>query len=119
MSEQSDQELLELAAKAVGIEGDYKPKYFCGNGPNDYGIYIEATGWVWNPLTDDGDALRLAVKLGLSVDVMLCEEKQSRTISANDDVTICGSVLHNGDPFAATRRAIVCAAALLALNNKS
>lgn len=27
----------------------------------------------WNPLTDDGDALRLAVKLGLTVDIDLDE----------------------------------------------
>ena len=29
MNNQNDRELLELAAKAAGIEGNYEPKYFC------------------------------------------------------------------------------------------
>ena len=32
MNNQNDRELLELAAKAAGIEGNYEPKYFCGAG---------------------------------------------------------------------------------------
>lgn len=58
-----DKELLELAAKAAGIE------------IQDELIWVDAKetmggSWEkWNPLTDDGDALRLAVKLhmGLSI----------------------------------------------------
>lgn len=52
----TDKELLELAAKAadigryVGMCGDYEP-------PED-----------WSPLEDDGDALRLAVMLSISID---------------------------------------------------
>ena len=46
----TDRELLELAAKAAG----YKKRF------------VHYLGW--NPLIDDGDALRLAVKLGLVVD---------------------------------------------------
>ena len=62
---------------------------------------------VWNPLDDDGDAFRLAVKLGLTINVMLprgCNEL-GRTIVAD-----CCQ-LHGDDPCAATRRAIVRAAA--------
>ena len=78
----TDRELLELAAKAAGI-AHVTP------------MMIE---WgQWNPLTDDGDALRLAVKLALfeSFDFSL---KISAACSEDD-------------PLAATRRAIVKAAA--------
>lgn len=52
----SDRELLELAAKAAGeVAGDW-----IGNPHYMNGVLMR-----WNPLTDDGDALRLAVKLGL------------------------------------------------------
>lgn len=56
----NDQELLVLAAKAAGM-----PKQV-----DDIGVWsawvgsLEAGHW-WDPLTDDGDALRLAVKLDL------------------------------------------------------
>ena len=46
-----DRELLELAAKACGLE--------------EAKMRIEFNQW--NPLTDDGDALRLAVKLRLDI----------------------------------------------------
>ena len=51
-----DSELLELAAKAAGISvwTDTDETVFTDN-PN--GVEVE-----WNPLTNDGDALRLAVK---------------------------------------------------------
>ena len=68
MNEQTYRELLTLAAKAVKIEGDYEPKYFHGAGPNNHGIYIKDTGWVWNPIDDNGDALQLAVKLRIEVE---------------------------------------------------
>lgn len=55
----TDKELLELAAKAAGIDQRWDEKK---------GIWIyNQTHWArepkWNPLTDDGDALRLAVKV--------------------------------------------------------
>ena len=58
----SDRELLEMAAKAAGYNvGAYDE--------DDYGdAYGLLHGDRWNPLTDDGDALRLAVTLGLIVD---------------------------------------------------
>lgn len=61
----NEQELLELAAKAAGIEGDYSPRA---------GAIVNEDGY-WMPLTDDGDALRLAVKLHMSVDTFVggCE----------------------------------------------
>lgn len=91
----TDLELLELAAKAIGEE------FHSG--------HITVSGkqyeWVeWNPLTDDGDALRLAVKLGLQV--------YGREIGCSvDDYIFVDEADCGGDPYAATRRAIVRAAA--------
>lgn len=96
----SDRELLELAAKAAGIEP--LGKAFEMNG--DFAGFCMPARKVWNPLTDDGDALRLAVKLGFVIDT-------------SGDKTFCGTVHydaiehHKDDPYAATRRAIVRAAA--------
>lgn len=64
----SDRELLELAAKAAGVAGhwvercpeDGYPTYTCGVG-------LAHWNSLWNPLTDDGDALRLAIKLRFEV----------------------------------------------------
>ena len=60
----TDKELLELAAKAAGIDR--------GADRLDFGILVtEKTGRrslpKWNPLEDDGDALRLAVTLGMNL----------------------------------------------------
>jgi hypothetical protein len=54
----SDRELLELAAKAAGIRINY---WVYDN--DDDSPSVLGSGGIWNPLTDDGDALRLAVKL--------------------------------------------------------
>ena len=99
----TDRELLELAAKAAGIEGRYQKVHgFAGVENGDL--------TPWNPLTDDGTALRLAVKLGLLIDI------DGGTSSAASDGTPCNDqcerhVDNNNDPHAATRRAIVKAAA--------
>ena len=54
----TDRELLELAAKASGE----LTASWCGND-----AYFDGVLSRWNPLEDDGDALRLAVKLELDV----------------------------------------------------
>lgn len=131
----TDRELLKLAAKAVGYK-DVKPCYttnkmqalmrqevVCG------GSGRRSFAWVredWNPLTDDGDALRLAVKLRLPLSFPnkqtgKCTNENKYGIEAWVD---CGSYWHSSDsmyyphgerlaedPYAATRRAIVRAAA--------
>lgn len=93
----ADRELLELAAKAAGIV--YDPLHQ---------LIKVTTGWhAWNPLTDDGDALRLAVNLEVGP-----------LISSNfvyikryyEDTHILRDPL-GADRYAATRRAIVRAAA--------
>jgi len=101
----TDKELLELAAKAAGIEITYQVGshrfLYEKDLPSMNGKYLA----YWNPLTDDGDALRLAVKLEILVDV--CDKYTDATDGRYAD--ICE--LHHGDKYAATRRAIVRAAA--------
>jgi hypothetical protein len=95
----TDRELLELAAKAAG----YEPQ-----GMEQGRMYLFGVQNGWNPLDDDGDALRLAVKLGMAVSVCL-------GMPNGDFTAILGSGFdsekHRDDAYAATRRAIVRAAA--------
>lgn len=76
----TDRELLELAAKAAGIT--WTRYDACPSGVkliSGWGLVVAATfdaldgGSVirWNPLIDDGDALRLAVKLRIDVEFMM------------------------------------------------
>jgi hypothetical protein len=114
----TDRELLELAAKAAGFGG---PEHkFCWTeseyprGSDQHGAlwnYIGHmdTAVLWNPLTDDGDALRLVVKLGLAVEVDLCDDT---TRVCETECELLAKHMHfDGDAEAATRRAIVRAAA--------
>jgi hypothetical protein len=105
----SDKELLELAAMAAGrkirwdgnvaVLLDFEPGYDACSG--------------WNPLADDGDALRLAIRIGMNLALV-----PGRAFA----VAACGFDIngvprsevveaHGSDPYAATRRAIVRAAA--------
>jgi hypothetical protein len=105
----SDRELLERAAKAAGLRISRWRE-----APFECGVVKDAAGELvrtnWNPLTDDGDAFRLAVKLMMAVYV-------NESLSAVDTRTEVGPWAqepHNGDAAAATRRAIVRAAAAMA-----
>ena len=98
----TDRELLEMAAKAAGyfITESVSP----GGGPRR--LFMGHQGPEWNPITDDGDALRLAVRLKMDAFV--------QTSGFTEAVCPMGSVVrepHGSDPQAATRRAIVRAAA--------
>jgi len=96
-----DRELLEKAAKAAGIIVDFQctqwGKFWAGT---EVGF--------WNPFTDDGDALRLAH--GLNVPVSIDISKGLTTVSSWDFEI---DEPHGNDPLAATRRAIVRAAAAI------
>jgi len=106
----SDKELLELAAKAAGYEDidfECEVKYYA-KGYDENGAVI---AW-WNPLTDDGDALRLAVKLELLIDAIGISAGVRYSSENGYDVWLYEKhENHNNDPYAATRRAIVRAAA--------
>jgi hypothetical protein len=93
----NDRELLELAANAAGIEYD-------GIAAKD--IYSGHYVIPWNPLTNDGDALRLAVKL------MIDPSFGTDDVYASNGIEETASFeLYGNDKYAATRRAIVRAAA--------
>jgi hypothetical protein len=99
VNQRTDKELLELAAKAAGV-----PLIERIGMHRDY-FADDRTGNEWNPLTDDGDALRLAVKLKL--DIVDAATYVTVWSLGNDD---CDED-YGSDPYAATRRAIVRAAA--------
>lgn len=95
-----DKELLELAAKAAGIEllgWSEIAEGFKTNAPMEY----------WNPLIDDGDALRLAVKL--EIDITFNAFEDENVLASWDTEWVMED--YNDDPYAATRRVIVRAAA--------
>lgn len=115
----TDREMLEMAAKAAGVPGGWRektaedgyPAYSCGIG--NVGRLLP----LWNPLTDDGDALRLAVKL--DIDLMFHTDPDHQTVQAiapspkdrNEGWTFTEGF--GSDKAGATRRAIVMAAATL------
>jgi hypothetical protein len=107
----TDRELLEAAAKAAGMVFTIEPQN-SDYGRSDWNDYIpHANGDPWNPLTDDGDALRLAVKLKID---LLHDEPEN-----NEAFVMAGSWDHvegvDGEVsrLSATRRAIVRAAAAM------
>ena len=101
----TDREMLELAARAAGLK-----EFTEINGR--FAVRTRFTGmqdWSpWNPLTDDGDALRLAVKLHMSV---LSNETASWVATGLHQIVRAEEHHDGSDPYAATRRAIVRAAA--------
>lgn len=111
----NDRELLEHAAKAanLNIDGWYGegeadgPWAICNPRP------AENVGW--NPLTDDGDALRLAVELVLDIEFVWDDVPEETAIACVRVTAIGGEACVfeelGFDPCAATRRAIVRAAA--------
>lgn len=100
----TDRELLDMAAKAAGIKvkGIYEDEDTLQIKPGP-GMPPAR----WNPLTDDGDALRLAVKLEMMVDTV------NRVVSGYlSDINVdIDFEEQESDLCAATRRAIVRAAA--------
>jgi methylaspartate ammonia-lyase len=98
---ENDRELLELAAKAIGEHVTCAAMDLgCGDG-----VLLEGKQEAWSPLTDDGDALRLAVKLQLTVTSGVAR------VPSGDFTAIEYSDNGSRDELALTRRAIVRAAA--------
>jgi hypothetical protein len=106
----TDKELLELAAKAAGIEYD-----FCRPELGGCQIRKPFVSGFWNPLTNDGDALRLAVKLDLIVSRGYTEVGKEAVVFYLNEIQhqMRCVVPHGSDPYAATRRAITRAAAAI------
>jgi len=104
----NDRELLEMAAKAAGMHHHaWCDAWKCmaiDRGVID-GFDRESC---WNPLQDDGDALRLAVKLRLGISLPVHKTIQADVVSFIDSSV---SVREGGEnPYACARRAIVRAA---------
>ena len=102
----TDAKLLELAARA---HGDLERV------PDMGWIHVDANGkrgaW-WSPLRDDGDALRLAVILALEVYHSINNDRWTVFVGYPKDQRIVYVMEEYGDDeYAATRRAIVRAAA--------
>lgn len=110
----TDRELLEKAAKAAGMRIEWigDVAYDCTKLKSGKPAF---KGSMWSPLFDDGDALRLAVKLKLSV--MVDFDRVDVTQSIAEPEAEATEYLYEfpspTDPYAATRRAIVRAAAAI------
>jgi hypothetical protein len=107
----TDRELLEAAAKAAGLTILHWPQ-------DDYTIVQDgARQYGWNPLVFDSDALRLAVTLRidinhdrkLGIDLVYAAAPGTLWSQASEE-------RYGADPYAATRRAIVRAAAEIGRN---
>lgn len=144
----TDRELIEFAAKAADIfltpetlsavfpkwkwDNEYEPVYIEGGCMSGWVVCYSYSGELagterieWDPLEDDGDALRLAVELKLDISF------GNSYYFDEGDMTFCGTrwdsresqtfkrfVKHGNDSYAATRRAIVRAAAEIGRNMK-
>lgn len=103
MTAKTDRELLELAAKAVGADFEYDPM----TGAIEILSEIGGVSGIWNPLTDDGDALRLAVRLMMEMRIL----KRTAHAEALNGPGPCSE--ESDDICSAVRRAIVRAAAAI------
>lgn len=116
MMDEQDRELLELAARAAGFDAlEWVPD-------NNDELRLQVRGrhcnWIeWNPLDDDGDALRLAVKLGLQYEfdcypgTTMCRARSPFRVRVWAAGWHKEEIEADGDLLAATRRAITRAAA--------
>jgi hypothetical protein len=106
----TDRELLELAAKAAGYK-ILEHHQLARDALVDMAtasLWIDGVSTGWNPLKDDGHALRLAVKM--CINLHICESHAMTTAYADGGIQ-GAAVDFMDDAYAATRRAIVCAAA--------
>lgn len=94
----TDRELLEAAARAAGMHIEYWAQ-------ETYPVVRDGNSNVgWQPLVFDSDALRLAMHLGMRVSLREAHADGGAIRKIGDDE----------DEMAATRRAIVMAAAAMA-----
>jgi hypothetical protein len=104
----NDRELVDMAAKAAGYTLN-----------EDFDMHKRYWPWCWDlernwcPLSDDGDALRLAVKVGLHNYFGIEIQSDCTQSTSFDPWEHCEFEEHNDDPYAATRRSIVRAAAVV------
>lgn len=105
----TDRELLEMAARAAGIDLQNKPMF---GGDAEPGYYAYPSGqspkWLfWNPLEDDADAFRLLRQ----VDYGLLVEDGVVKIMNNIGGCVFYVDINGADEMSVIRRAITSAAA--------
>ena len=112
----TDRELLELAARAAGYEGSWRKHWRSGTA--SYMLFAYPERFVvgrkeWNPIEDDGDALRLAVLIGIGT---MHHQGWGQVFHPYIQERI--DFEYGSDEFAATRRAIVRSAAEIQLQKE-
>lgn len=115
----TDKELLTMAAKAAGIEIEWNVMInlispILAPKTQQERNWLSHEHTPWNPLTDDGDALRLAVKLG--VELLFTKNRVGAGRHSPTAAPWTAEDRNVDDPYAATRRAIVRAAAEIGRN---
>ena len=100
----NDRELLELAAKAAGYEVEFVRNSGCF-----YRCEEDIGREEWNPLDDDGDAMRLLTKLNLEIERSKLADRAY--VGLVGEAPWVEYVNDEQDIYACTRRAIVCASA--------
>lgn len=116
----NDRELLEMAAKAAGLSTRHKwnaERLLLDPPVLSLVVFrdgeLSSTGW--NPISNGGDALRLAVACGIAVTPYpIYEWPKHSVVAARRSIESSSAEvieLYGNDPDAATRRAIVRAAA--------
>jgi len=98
MINEEDKELLTFAAKAGVVKVEYLSDWDAFHYTSKEPVGTRS----WNPLTDDGDALRLAVTLGMRIETPKYK---------GFGTTVGNQTVFRDDPFEQTRRAIVLYAA--------
>lgn len=120
-----DKELIELAAKAAGITlvSKLMPNPDGTETLEFFQLFDNGRIGTWNPLKDDGDALRLAVKL--DIDLSFYSDREAKVYANTKHLLGYSSdgygswqdheyqkeLYDDSDPYAATRKAITRAAA--------
>jgi hypothetical protein len=128
----TDRELLEAAAKAAGLVvlwDHYAGVWDHHADVSEQGAMVTADGYAWNPLEDEGDALRLAVKLEISITLNEPIEISTSTCMGYTEGeyamgveawrvlpghTVAAQEIYGDDKGSVIRRAIVRAAAEMA-----
>lgn len=103
----TDRELLELAARAAGV--NLRDATFDG-----WGDVIQSN---WNPIADDGDALRLMARLNINVSYRE-NINGAWVVAEHEGIDFCPESLDGPHEDVATRRAIVKAAASIGKESK-
>lgn len=106
--------LLELAAKAAEMSGQWDEKddgWFISNDEGGWLSYIR-----WDPLENNAQAFKLMVKLNLYIFHRWTyapgeDTPYANVVVNNAEQTVPSGEIKGSDPYAATRRAIVRAAA--------